>query len=346
MNASITANFSPYITPSQLHALQCAVNMESFWRASLALIRKALPQKSCALFSDINGFQPAQLRYHVVAPRNPDYVPAKSLSVSAPYLSRHSNIESYSYAEIISEDPLAPERRLAQEPDPEWNDFVALAFWRRAEPHSVLAVFGPEDITKQDQAFLRELRPTIDAGLTRLWTLENERSISTILQGHLQNSPEALVFFDRRGAILYQNTQGESQLSRWNRSLRRGHERSSLPVALYRAFNGSDSQLIIEHPELPGLSATMQGASSGYVLRFIDKQTLGNISNLAPQALASLQKLTTSEQRVARLAGEGLRTNQIAERLCRSPRTVEFQLSSVFRKLDIESRVQLARLLS
>ncbi|AXQ31759.1 LuxR family transcriptional regulator [Solimonas sp. K1W22B-7] len=63
------------------------------------------------------------------------------------------------------------------------------------------------------------------------------------------------------------------------------------------------------------------------------------------QALAALNKLSPSEQRVARLVVEGLRNEQIAERLCRSPRTVEFQLHNVFRKLGVGNRVQLSRLL-
>ncbi|HEY0914208.1 MAG TPA: helix-turn-helix transcriptional regulator [Solimonas sp.] len=330
---------------AQVVALQRAVDMDSFWRASLSLVRSELPQRSCALFSDIVAFQPAQLRYHVVAPRKPGYVPAKSLSIAAPYLARHPHIESYTYSEIAAEDPQAAQRRLEQEPDPEWDDFAALAFWNRSEPHSVLTLFGAQRIEEQDRAFLDFLRPMIDAGLSRLRSLEQERDLSRLLQGYLQNSPEALVFFDRRGAVLYQSTLGEAHFSRWNRALRRGQESLRLPAALCSAFRGDNATLDLQHPELPSLRATLQPSDGGYVLRLTDAQTLGQVRELSPQALAALQKLTPSEQRVARLVVEGLRNDQIAERLCRSTRTIEFQLHSAFRKLGVENRVRLSRLL-
>ncbi|MDM4772554.1 helix-turn-helix transcriptional regulator [Solimonas sp. SE-A11] len=345
MNTAILAGSSPRGSRAKVIALQRAVDIDSFWRASLSLLRSELPQRSCALFSDIEGFKPAQLRYHVVAPRKPGYVPAKSMSISAPYLARHPYIESCTYAEIAAEDPQAAQRRLEQEPDPEWSDFVVLPFWGRTEPHSVLTLFGVQRIEERERAFLDFLRPMIDAGLSRLRTLEQERNLSRLLQGYLQNSPEALVFFNRRGNMMYQSTLGESHFSRWNRALRRGQESLRLPAALGGVFGGAEDGLELQHPELPSLRATLQATEGGYVLRLTDAQTLGQVRELSPQALAALQKLTPSEQRVARLVVEGLRNDQIAERLCRSTRTIEFQLHSTFRKLGVENRVKLSRLL-
>ena len=54
--------------------------------------------------------------------------------------------------------------------------------------------------------------------------------------------------------------------------------------------------------------------------------------------------LTPGEQRVVRLAVEGLTNAMIAERLGVSPRTVQAQLASACRKCDVTGRVQLAGL--
>jgi DNA-binding CsgD family transcriptional regulator len=57
--------------------------------------------------------------------------------------------------------------------------------------------------------------------------------------------------------------------------------------------------------------------------------------------------LTPSERRVADLAAGGLTTRQIAQVLFVTPKTVEFHLRHVYRKLDIpSSRADLARALS
>lgn len=56
--------------------------------------------------------------------------------------------------------------------------------------------------------------------------------------------------------------------------------------------------------------------------------------------------LTDSERNVARLVAEGLKNEDVAARLYVSRHTVDFHLRSVYRKLDVHSRVQLTRLVS
>jgi DNA-binding CsgD family transcriptional regulator len=58
-------------------------------------------------------------------------------------------------------------------------------------------------------------------------------------------------------------------------------------------------------------------------------------------ALTGLDSLTASERRIAELAGEGLSNREIAEMLFVTARTVEGHLTSVFRKLRVQSRDEL-----
>ena len=58
--------------------------------------------------------------------------------------------------------------------------------------------------------------------------------------------------------------------------------------------------------------------------------------------LTGIDSLTASERRIAELAGEGFTNREIAQTLFVTTRTVEGHLTSVFRKLELDSRTELA----
>jgi DNA-binding CsgD family transcriptional regulator len=58
--------------------------------------------------------------------------------------------------------------------------------------------------------------------------------------------------------------------------------------------------------------------------------------------VSGAESLTASERRIARMAADGLSNPEIAQALFITKKTVEAHLSSVYRKLDIGSRTQLA----
>jgi DNA-binding NarL/FixJ family response regulator len=70
--------------------------------------------------------------------------------------------------------------------------------------------------------------------------------------------------------------------------------------------------------------------ASGETARKRDPSTLGD--------------LTAQELQIAHFVAEGLTNREVAAQLFLSPRTIDFHLRNVFRKLDITSRMQLARL--
>ncbi len=58
-------------------------------------------------------------------------------------------------------------------------------------------------------------------------------------------------------------------------------------------------------------------------------------------ALSGVESLTPSERRVAEMAAKGPTNREIAQALFVTPRTVEVHLTSIYRKLAINSRSQL-----
>jgi len=79
------------------------------------------------------------------------------------------------------------------------------------------------------------------------------------------------------------------------------------------------------------------GAALGVVLH------LDAGSDLRSRPLLGLGSLTDTERSVANLVAEGLTNRQIAERVFISRHTVDFHLRSIFRKVGVGSRVELAR---
>ena len=58
----------------------------------------------------------------------------------------------------------------------------------------------------------------------------------------------------------------------------------------------------------------------------------------------TLDQLTAQERQIAQRVAEGHTNREIAGQLFLSPRTIDFHLRNIFRKVDITSRIQLAQL--
>jgi DNA-binding CsgD family transcriptional regulator len=131
---------------------------------------------------------------------------------------------------------------------------------------------------------------------------------------------EAVDDFDRAGARL----ERARALLDLGASLRRGNRRTEARSLLREALDlahRSGARRLAEQIETE-LRAT--GARPRRVL------------------LTGLESLTASERRVAELAGQGLTNREIAQQLFVTARTVEGHLTSVFRKLQLDSRNDLS----
>ncbi len=352
---------------SQLHT---AVDLDAFWKASLQLLSEWVPHHSCSLLYGIIDQHTLNSRHHMPGPRA-DRRSVSNLDIVHGFLARHPGVQLYTFQDVVSEDPSAQQRQQAQQSRhlAAWDDFVHLAFWDGPRPDAVLSVRreraqGP--FTPAEIALLRELHPVIEAGLQRLRRLADERSQHLSIKRFLAEVPVPVLFLNAQLRLIYASREGYAAAAEWNlgrsaaRQLdpRRAFE---LPPAIAEACRQLEADpeghrnVRVPHPSRRDLVARIQvdtpvsspWSRPVYRVLFLTDRSLDDVPLSAnPGALNFLQRLTPIERRVALLATEGCPNRTIAERLGKSHRTVECQLTEIYRKLGVRNRVQLTRVLA
>lgn len=363
MMSETRANASYGRVADGLGAVHRAVDVEELWQSSLHLVQSTLHHHSCSLMLGINDYQPVAARHHVEESVQPGYVPATSLTVSQPFLAAHPKVQLYTFSQIADQDPHAHERRLAQEAGlDEWCEFVHLAFWNEATPQAVFSIrrsARQSRFSADELALLEQIYPAIDAGLHRLRTLERERFKTFALEQALSRSASAMILADSRGRVLFGTPEGHRLCSRWALASQGGasgeEHADELPADLLHAigndFGGDRDARSLRHHVDADLSVTVDSRGFGsltrmehcYALHFSAADERPRQRERASEVLG---QLSPSERKVALLVAEGLRNEQIAQRLSRSRRTIESQLNAIFGKLGLVCRAQLVKVLS
>ncbi len=358
--------------------LQSALDLESFWRANLQLLQSVLPHHSCSLMLGIVDFEPQEGRHFVAHDHDSRNQPLTSLSIARPFLATHPQVKMYTYTEILQEDPRARQRRVERERHFRgWDEFVHLAFWDGAHPEAVLSIRRSEEqgaFLAEEREFLASLHPVIDAGLRRLRAFEGERGRRLSMERFISGLPVPVMFLGPDHKVGFATQEAYDLCAVWNF----GHQEARL-LNTRRCFRVPDlideacarladlsaraarqspamgcESARVEHREIAGLVAKVdvsqpyQGSRvrPGFWVTLSGERNLdGANPQLTAEAIHHLQFLTPSERRVALLVAEGLRNQDVAQRLGKSPRTVDFQLNAIYRKLSVASRTELARLL-
>lgn len=356
-------------------ALVKSLDMEALWQSCSALISRALPCHSCSLLFDIDidGYRPHQGRHHLAETRDDGARLVTSLDIAAPYLDANPQIPWYTYSQIASQDARAAERLRVQNPAPSWRDFIHLAFWSGTRLEAVLSIrirAEYAELSERELSFLMDLYPLLDASLQRVRALESDRVRHKAVESLLHELPIAAVLVDQDLAPSYMSREARRICQRWSEDAdRNGRMPQAIEAPLRRWMEDAPriratgpsgpegkASFAIEHRRRPDLRlrleiSPVQGGFSRrahYYLLILapDGQDAGAIEAPSARVLPLLKCLSPSERKVAMLVAAGLRNDMIAQRLCRSRKTIESQISSIFRKFDVANRTQLARLLS
>ncbi|MGE4458249.1 MAG: LuxR C-terminal-related transcriptional regulator [Stenotrophomonas sp.] len=349
-------------------ALVKALDMASLWQACATLINAALPCHSCSLLFDIDGYQPLQGRHHLATAGDDGARLVTSLEVAAPYLDANPRIRWYTFSQIASQDALAPERLKAQNPAPGWREFIHLAFWDGTRLEAVLSIrilTAHTELSDAELAFLAELYPLLDASLQRVRMLESDRLRHKAVEDLLYALPLAALLVDGKLVPSYMSREAKRICRRWSTDTERdGCLPRAIELPLRRwmedaagtaAAAGQRATFTVAHPQRPTQSLRVEissapGNSFRHAQHLLILAADGEGDDAgdaaAARSLPLLTCLSPSERKVAGLVASGLRNDAIAERLCRSRKTIESQISSIFRKLNVSNRTQLARLLN
>jgi PAS domain S-box-containing protein len=197
----------------------------------------------------------------------------------------------------------------------------------------------------------------------------SQQDLGTCFQAFLADAGCAVVICDAAGGIHYANktaltlvgyTGNDSAIGKTLHEIIPEQSADSRLALIHRALNCEDGQ-----PQL-GLGAT-DGVWRRIVVRALDRTPKAERALIvcAPLAesvtmadlvgpkqafcetgvdLGPLAKLTDREMQVLRLIGLGLSTQEIADRLHRSKKTIEWHRVSLGAKMQVTNRVELARM--
>lgn len=347
-----------------------SLDMTHLWQACALLVTKMLPCHSCSLMFDIDGYHPQQGRHHLAETRDNGARLVTSLEVAAPYLDANPQVAWYTLSQIASQDASAMTRLRAQDPAPIWREFIHLAFWSGTRLDAVLSIRINTEHTRlsdTELSFLAELYPLLDASIKRVHSVEAAQARHLAFESLVYKLPIAMAIVDQNLIPTYISREAERICHQWHDgSETAGHLPRLIETRLRRHIQDMPRDvdpdevpreghvtLTIGHPRHSNLHLGLEIGSpmrtsprhAHRLLTFIPEDGAKPDDRLA-RVQPLLECLSPSERRVAMLVAEGLRNDAIARKLFRSPKTIESQISSVYRKLGIENRTQLARLLS
>ena len=355
--------------------LHRALNVGSFWRAVQQLLCAATPNRVIRLSLQHNpilpliarstqpvarGFFAAEpLKSYIIEKRREKFVRVGDL-----FPNRTSFLKSAFYRRYMKRQNC--------------THCVVIFFWKRQRLVCAIAILRMAkqgDFSPAEMMLLRRLYPQFLTALSRIESLERERSVRRDFEEFLGGLPLPTILLRWDLKPIYQNRAAREFCAVWEK----GPEQAKLtkatspvpseilnscrllkqqwaetrPRTLAELRTSLEEQRV-HHPRLPYLRATIQLRhlkSAGvtrphFVIKCEDLNRNGTRSNGSTNShLPALARLTRREQEVARLVCEGRSNKEIADNARLSLQMVKKHLHAIFRKLEVPSRSRLVAMM-
>jgi DNA-binding CsgD family transcriptional regulator len=360
----------------ELLRLHAARDLRGLWRALQLVVRDLFPGDSQTLevgFGDEAVARKVYRHAHPYTPRE-----QRRDHPGQAWLAAHPGVAAYRLSDVAAPSSIAGtpfhERVMRREG---WERLLSIAAWRGRELRGVLNVHRGAawpDFSPRELRLAEALQPHFGTALGRVLDSEEAGFLAEHFAAMLEEVPVGLLLLGWDLKPLWHNGEAAHACAVWNHGERRAaalnpRRAFRVPLALARACAEMRSEWekaggprrettpeprVLSVDEL-GLHAQVSmhalGANAllrpAFQIQLDHRRPRGDRNRpLSPGLVALLARLSTREREVAMRVREGLRTNQIAAELGRSPHTIKVQISSIFSKLGAASRARVAMLLN
>lgn len=333
-------------------------------------------------FSDLDYFCPALIRDSLPIKYNDPSVSDRymRLNPTQPFLRQNMGITQSVFEDHIGimadADRRAYLRRFKQREG--WDKYAEIYFWDQNSLQAHICVRrSPDqpDFAGDDLRLMADLRQALSSSVSRLHRNNRERMASYCLFQVLKDSPMPLILLDWNLNPICFSTAARRACADWvhgeglARSMKIGLF-NTVPAEILAGCQLEKSRLCapadsparfaakfrnVLHPARSDFSAQIESlgisgepvAMPHFLVRFqrVGCPTPKEGTTQPPASLSVLSCLTRCEREIALLVGQGLTNREIAAQLSKSVPTVKMQLQSIFRKLVVSNRTQVATLL-
>jgi DNA-binding CsgD family transcriptional regulator len=216
------------------------------------------------------------------------------------------------------------------------HDAARDAAWEAFEPDPIGygSWLAPE---VAEAAFKTADRAQLESALE--WLSERTRVISSGWASGIETRVRALLSDGEAAETLYRQSIEHLSRTRARLELARTH-------LLYGEWLRRERRRLDARNQLRTALEAFTRMGTDAFARRAERELLATGEHARKRTVDTLDQLTPQETQIARLAAEGHTNREIAARMFISTSTVEYHLRKAFRKLDVESRTQLAHRLS